>query len=124
ISRASMDGTSRRSSANAQRMRTGCARASRPGPGQSSATRRNMMSSTRRAMYDTLKNELLELLNGIVDPCSVATAMPAGLVDMGLIRAVEIGPGTTGGLRCSVQLCVTHAFCMMTGVFVHEIEKR
>lgn len=67
---------------------------------------------------------IMEVLNGIIDPCSAATAIPAGLVDMGLIRALTFEPLGAGQWRCCVKLCVTHAFCMMTGIFMHEIEKR
>jgi metal-sulfur cluster biosynthetic enzyme len=71
-----------------------------------------------------LRQGLLDTLNGIVDPCSAATSLPAGLVDMGLIRSLVLKESADHGVHCSVSLCVTHAFCMMTGVFVHEIEKR
>lgn len=71
-----------------------------------------------------LRAEILEVLNGVIDPCSAATAVPAGLVDMGLIRALRFEPLGENRWRCSVRLCVTHAFCMMTGVFVNEIGER
>jgi metal-sulfur cluster biosynthetic enzyme len=67
---------------------------------------------------------ILELLNSIVDPCSAASAVPAGLVDMGLIRSLSFEPLGPGRWCCQVKLCVTHAFCMMTGIFVNEIERR
>jgi metal-sulfur cluster biosynthetic enzyme len=71
-----------------------------------------------------LRSELLQRLNQIIDPCSAATAVPAGLVDMGLIRELQVEPLENGGTRVDVKLCVTHAFCMMSAVFVNEVEKR
>ena len=71
-----------------------------------------------------LRAEVLQMLNTIIDPCSAATALPAGLVDMGLIRELNFEPCADERWRCSVRLCVTHAFCMMTGVFVNEIDRR
>ena len=68
--------------------------------------------------------QVMEVLNGIIDPCSAATAIPAGLVDMGLIRGLTFEPLAADAWHCSVKLCVTHAFCMMTGIFMNEIEKR
>jgi metal-sulfur cluster biosynthetic enzyme len=73
---------------------------------------------------EALRAQVLQTLNGIIDPCSAASAIPAGLVDMGLIRQLSIETGTERGWRCEVKLCVTHALCMMTGVFVSEIERR
>lgn len=73
---------------------------------------------------ESLREDILEILNGIVDPCSAATALPAGLVDMGLIRAITLEGSSPGQIECSITLCVTHAFCMMTAVFVHEIQSR
>lgn len=70
-----------------------------------------------------LQAQLLEKLNQIIDPCSVATALPAGMVDMGLVRRLEVTTLPSGGVRVDVMICVTHAFCMMTGVFVNEVEK-
>lgn len=62
-------------------------------------------------------------INQIIDPCSIATALPAGLVDMGLLRDLRIDE-RDAGLHVAVKLCVTHAFCMMPAIFVHEVEKR
>lgn len=75
-------------------------------------------------MHESLKQQLFTKLNEIIDPCSIATALPAGLGDMGLIRSLEIETTDAGALRCRVELCVTHAFCMMSAVFVNEVEKR
>jgi metal-sulfur cluster biosynthetic enzyme len=69
-----------------------------------------------------MRARLLEQLNKIVDPCSIATALPAGLVDMGLVRTLNVRALPAGGIRVDVALTVTHAFCMMSGVFVNEVE--
>jgi metal-sulfur cluster biosynthetic enzyme len=37
-----------------------------------------------------LRAEILSRLNSVQDPCSVAASRPMGLVDMGLIRQVDI----------------------------------
>lgn len=71
-----------------------------------------------------LRARILVTLNCIIDPCSAASAAAAGLVDMGLIRRLDLVPLDGGRWRCEVGLCVTHAFCMMTGIFVNEIERR
>ena len=47
-----------------------------------------------------LERRIRELANEIVDPCSAAQAFPIGLVDMGLLLAVELAPaggGAAGG---------------------------
>jgi metal-sulfur cluster biosynthetic enzyme len=82
------------------------------------------LETSDRSEHAALEAELRDIVNTIIDPCSAATAVPAGLVDMGLIRELRVMSASAGGLRCHVRLCVTHLFCMMTGVFVNEIEMR
>jgi metal-sulfur cluster biosynthetic enzyme len=79
---------------------------------------------TAAASQDDLRNQILSELNQIIDPCSRATALPAGLVDMGLVRTLRVEPLDDGRMHASVSLCVTHPFCMMPAIFLHEVEKR
>jgi metal-sulfur cluster biosynthetic enzyme len=58
-----------------------------------------------------------EVLNGIVDPCSVAAGAPAGLVELGLIREVTLEPGPAGA-AVRVVIGLTEPLCMMGGSFV------
>lgn len=67
--------------------------------------------------------EIMDVLNQIVDPCSVAAGLPAGLVDMGLVETVSVKPGPAGA-RVSVSLLTTHPFCMMGAVFISEATER
>ena len=71
-----------------------------------------------------LRDRLLNEINQIIDPCSVATALPAGLVDMGLVPALEITELDSGRAHVEVRLCVTHPFCMMPAIFMLEVERR
>ncbi len=45
--------------------------------------------SDEEASVDGLHRDVMAELNKIIDPCSVATALPAGMVDMGLVRSVR-----------------------------------
>ena len=60
-------------------------------------------------------------LNEILDPCSVATGVKAGLVDLGLIRTLLFEPLKAGGYRAVTQVTVTHPFCTMAAVFLKEV---
>jgi metal-sulfur cluster biosynthetic enzyme len=71
-----------------------------------------------------LESRVEEALNSVVDPCSEAVGVPAGLVDMGLVRRVAISPGEHSGQRVSVVLAVTHPSCLMAPVFVQRAEQR
>jgi metal-sulfur cluster biosynthetic enzyme len=62
-----------------------------------------------------------ELLNEVVDPCSVAAGAPAGLVDMGLIRELEVAEGDRG-LEVTVVVRVTHPSCMMAPIFLARVQ--
>jgi metal-sulfur cluster biosynthetic enzyme len=66
----------------------------------------------------------MEELNQIIDPCSVATALPAGMVDMGLVRSLTFVELSGSRVHAKVKLCITHPFCMMSAVFINEVQKR
>jgi metal-sulfur cluster biosynthetic enzyme len=72
---------------------------------------------------DELLTSVRATLNAIIDPCSVAAGCPAGLVDMGLVRSVELN-GESPNVRVEITLAVTHPFCMMSAVFVNEARIR
>jgi metal-sulfur cluster biosynthetic enzyme len=61
------------------------------------------------------------LLDEVVDPCSVAAGAPAGLVEMGLIRELEVSRGEEG-LEVRVVVRVTHPSCMMAPVFLARVQ--
>jgi metal-sulfur cluster biosynthetic enzyme len=62
-------------------------------------------------------------LNGIIDPCSSAAGCPAGLDEMGLVRAVEITSTATGAV-VRVVIGVTEYGCLMGAPFAAEAYKR
>ena len=70
-----------------------------------------------------LEDRVRAALDAIVDPCSAAADVPAGLVEMGLVRDVEVTPGERGGRRVSVVLAVTHPSCMMAPLFLRDAER-
>jgi metal-sulfur cluster biosynthetic enzyme len=74
-------------------------------------------------MNDELLASIRATLNAIIDPCSVAAGCPAGLIDMGLVRSLELD-GEPSCAHVSVTLAVTHPFCMMSAVFVNEARIR
>jgi metal-sulfur cluster biosynthetic enzyme len=63
------------------------------------------------------------VLNTIVDPCSRAAGMPAGLVDMGLIRRLSLAPS---GTRTDVHVVigVTEYACLIGPAFATEAYKK
>ena len=56
-----------------------------------------------------VEKDILQILDGIKDPCSVATSVPMGLNEMGLIRSVAISP--VGQVH--IELRLTSPFCEM-----------
>jgi metal-sulfur cluster biosynthetic enzyme len=63
------------------------------------------------------------LLNEIIDPCSAAAGCPAGLDEMGLVRAVEMRE-TASGTDIRVVIGVTEYGCLMGAPFANEAYKR
>ena len=62
-------------------------------------------------------------LNTIVDPCSRAAGCPAGLDEMGLVRAVEVR-NSAAGAEVLVVIGVTEFGCLMSVPFATEAYKR
>jgi metal-sulfur cluster biosynthetic enzyme len=65
-----------------------------------------------------------DTLNQIVDPCSRAAGAPAGLVEMGMIPTVTLTDFSDGQVEVGVKLIVTHPFCMMSSIFISEIDQK
>jgi metal-sulfur cluster biosynthetic enzyme len=66
----------------------------------------------------TTTEEVISSLREIVDPCSVATGVPLSIVDMGLVRQVEID-----GDEVRVELRLTSPLCHQVPYFLMEIER-
>ena len=66
----------------------------------------------------TTVEEVVASLREIVDPCSAATGVPLSIVDMGLLRHVEID-----GDEARVELRLTSPLCQQVPYFLMEIER-
>jgi metal-sulfur cluster biosynthetic enzyme len=60
-----------------------------------------------------------EALDAVVDPCSVVAGAPAGLVQMGLVRALELSEGDAGA-TIRVRIGVTEPGCLMGASFAAQ----
>jgi metal-sulfur cluster biosynthetic enzyme len=65
-----------------------------------------------------LQQEVMSLLHGIVDPCSVATNVPLSIVEMGMVEKVEIASG-----KVVIAFRVTSPFCHALPYFEMEVER-
>jgi metal-sulfur cluster biosynthetic enzyme len=75
------------------------------------------------SVVDSRTRMVLAILEEIVDPCSTATGVPAGLVSMGLVRSVQLpSPATEGTLR--VTLTMTEPGCLMAAIFAENARER
>ena len=68
----------------------------------------------------TLALMICRELDGIKDPCSVASGVPLGLDEMGLVDQVEIDAGGA----VTLKLRLTSPFCHMIGFFKTEAARR
>ncbi|HJQ46477.1 MAG TPA: iron-sulfur cluster assembly protein [Amycolatopsis sp.] len=59
-----------------------------------------------------------ERLRQIIDPCSVGVADPMNIVEMGLIKSVDIEDG-----HVRIEMCLTSPTCMMLEHFVGEARR-
>jgi metal-sulfur cluster biosynthetic enzyme len=67
-----------------------------------------------------LRELILAELDEIKDPCSLATGLPLGLAEMGLVR--EVAVSRDGSV--TVELRLTSPFCHMIGFFKTEAAAR
>lgn len=65
---------------------------------------------------DVTKGQIRAQLNQIVDPCSLVAGAPAGLVELGLVRSLELRE-TPDGAAVRVRIGVTEPGCMMGASF-------
>ena len=75
-------------------------------------------------MSDVTESQVREVLNGIVDPCSITAGVPAGMDDMGLISDIQIHDAGTDGQRISVKFGLTDPTCMLLGSFATSASER
>ena len=61
-------------------------------------------------------------LNTIVDPCSRAAGVPAGIAEMGLVRQLEV-QHSPEGTSIRVVIGVTEPGCLMGAAFVNDARK-
>jgi metal-sulfur cluster biosynthetic enzyme len=70
-------------------------------------------------MHDT-RAAILAELDEIKDPCSMASGVPMGLAEMGLIDTLDVSPEG----EVEIRLRLTSPFCHMIGFFKTEAARR
>jgi metal-sulfur cluster biosynthetic enzyme len=70
-------------------------------------------------MVSVTEAEVRAALDAVVDPCSVVAGAPAGLVQMGLVRALELSEGEAGA-TIRVRIGVTEPGCLMGASFAAQ----
>ena len=68
---------------------------------------------------DERRRAVVEAVNGIADPCSIAMTEPIGIADLGLVKDVGISGGCV-----EIALLPTSPHCLFVGLFEEEIEAR
>lgn len=65
------------------------------------------------------EDRIRDELRGLVDPCSAATGSNLDVVEMGLVKSVDVTDG-----HARVEICLTTPTCHMVSYFMDEIEGR
>jgi metal-sulfur cluster biosynthetic enzyme len=71
---------------------------------------------------DITEERIRAAINTIIDPCSRAAGVPAGLIDMGLIRRLDVW-STDTGVGVHAVIGVTEYGCMLGPAFATEVER-
>ena len=79
-----------------------------------------MTAALTEVEIERLEQRIRELADEIKDPCSLATATPLGLDEMGLVERVQISE--TGDVAIAIRL--TSPLCVMVGYFRAELRSR
>lgn len=75
-----------------------------------------MTEMTVRSLAIASEEDIRQILDDIKDPCSVATSVPMGLNEMGIIKSVCIDPAG----HVDVELRLTSPFCEMISFMRNE----
>jgi len=67
----------------------------------------------------TTSEAVRDALREVVDPCSAATGSNLDIVEMGLVKAVDVSGG-----HVHVEMRLTTPACHMVPYFVEEVERR
>lgn len=67
----------------------------------------------------TFRAKIVEALQRVVDPCSIATGAPINLIDMGLIESIETADG-----KVSIEIWPTSAFCFQMPIIRDQVVSR
>ena len=84
----------------------------------------NLRASKEPGATEALVGRIRAAVNDIHDPCSVSQGVPAGLVDMGLLCDVQLGPLEGGRYRALVAIRLTGPGCFYGIYFEREIRVR
>lgn len=68
---------------------------------------------------DSLALKARNRLDEIVDPCSEARGTDISIVEMGLLKSIDVSDG-----HVHIDLRITSPSCMMVGYFIEQAEKR
>lgn len=69
------------------------------------------------ASHEGIRTEVLERLGGVVDPCMEAAGLGLSLVDLGIVRTVDVYDATI-----DVELGLTEPGCGFTHALVTKVE--
>jgi metal-sulfur cluster biosynthetic enzyme len=70
-------------------------------------------------MVSLTETDVRAALDGVIDPCSIVAGAPAGLVQMGLVRALEVAAGEQGA-TIRMRIGVTEPGCLMGASFAAQ----
>lgn len=71
------------------------------------------------AATDSVALQARNRLDEIVDPCSEARGTDISIVEMGLLKSIEVSDG-----HVHIDLRITSPSCMMVGYFIEQAEQR
>lgn len=68
-------------------------------------------------------NRVSEALQQVIDPCSVGRGVPAGLVDMGMVKGMALSSTPDGRSLLTVELRITSPACTFQPYFEQQVRE-
>jgi metal-sulfur cluster biosynthetic enzyme len=65
-----------------------------------------------------------QALDEVLDPCSIARGVPAGMRDMGLVNGIDVRPRADGRVDVVLDLRLTSPACSFALYFDQQVELR
>jgi metal-sulfur cluster biosynthetic enzyme len=71
-----------------------------------------------------VEDRIRQVLDEVLDPCSIGRGVPAGITDMGMVTGIDVATGPDGRTRATLALRLTSPGCTFQLYFDQQVRAR